>query len=144
MTHHPIDGYLVYGWPEFHALAQKLGVVDKIRDNDLTHRDRRDVFSLTLRIGELPEIEHRGTKLVPGCLDDGYGVYHWPEFQAFCKRARIAYDLLTVEISIRFGDGEPLTIFQSYKGLVDSADICEDGNDEPSIIETGIPQQSEE
>lgn len=47
---------------------------------------------------------------------DGYAVYRWPEFQAFCKRAGICYDLKTVDMTITIREGLPLSIEHKYYG----------------------------
>lgn len=47
---------------------------------------------------------------------DGYRVYHWPEFRAFCKRAGICIDLKTVDIIITIKEGSPLQVEQRYYG----------------------------
>lgn len=47
---------------------------------------------------------------------DGYGVYRWPEFIAFCKRAGILWDLRTVSMEFTIGEGQPLTVRQVYIG----------------------------
>lgn len=45
---------------------------------------------------------------------DGYEVYSWPEFLAFCKRAGILWDLHTREITFTLREGELLVIKQEY------------------------------
>ncbi len=45
---------------------------------------------------------------------DGYSVYRWPEFRAFCKRAGILWDLRTVSITIRIAEGELLVVDHQY------------------------------
>lgn len=47
---------------------------------------------------------------------DGYGVYHWPEFQAFCKRAGILWDLRTVSMTFTIEEGACLDVTQTYRG----------------------------
>ena len=45
---------------------------------------------------------------------DGYEVYQWPEFKAFCRRAGIAWDLNTVDMEFRIVEGEALVINHRY------------------------------
>jgi hypothetical protein len=45
---------------------------------------------------------------------DGYSVYHWPEFQAFCKRAGIMWGLKTRRIEITLAEGELFVVKQEY------------------------------
>lgn len=47
---------------------------------------------------------------------DGYAVYRWPEFIAFCKRAGILWDLRTVRMAINIRLDEMVTIDQTYAG----------------------------
>jgi hypothetical protein len=47
---------------------------------------------------------------------DGYGVYRWPEFQAFCKRAGILWDLRTVSMVIYVEEGATLKVEHNYRG----------------------------
>lgn len=45
---------------------------------------------------------------------DGFAVYQWPEFQAFCKRAGILWDLHTQSISFTLEEGSAMVVEQSY------------------------------
>lgn len=45
---------------------------------------------------------------------DGYQVYFWPEFQAFCKRAGILWDLRTVSMTFCIAEGKRLVIDHQY------------------------------
>jgi hypothetical protein len=47
---------------------------------------------------------------------DGYRVYSWPEFQAFCRRAGIVWGLHTKRITITLEEGMSLMIYQEYNG----------------------------
>jgi hypothetical protein len=49
--------------------------------------------------------------------NDGYHVYAWPEFKAFCKRAGIMYDLLTISMVITIQEGGRLEVDQKYAAL---------------------------
>jgi hypothetical protein len=46
--------------------------------------------------------------------NDGYGVYRWPEFRAFCDRAGIPYGLGTRSISFSIEEGEALEVRHTY------------------------------
>jgi hypothetical protein len=48
---------------------------------------------------------------------DGYSVYFWPEFQAFCKRAGILHDLRTVHMTITIKEGHPLVVDHTYQAV---------------------------
>src|SRR5215831_410332 len=45
---------------------------------------------------------------------DGYEVYQWPEFKAFCRRAGIAWDLNTVDMEFRIVEGEFVIVNHRY------------------------------
>jgi hypothetical protein len=48
--------------------------------------------------------------------DDGYAVYRWPEFKAFCDRAGILWDLRTISMTFSIVEGGRLEIDQKYIG----------------------------
>lgn len=50
---------------------------------------------------------------------DGYSVYRWPEFQAFCRRAGFLWDLRTIKMTIYINEGERLRIDHQYAGSDD-------------------------
>lgn len=58
---------------------------------------------------------------------DGYEVYSWPEFKAFCDRAGILYDLRTISISFKIEIGARLEINHVYAG----SDNLPNGPDDP-------------
>ncbi len=45
-----------------------------------------------------------------------YDVYHWPEFQAFCRRLGVAYDLPTLDLTITMRFDETVEIAHKYRG----------------------------
>lgn len=45
---------------------------------------------------------------------DGYAVYGWPEFQAFCARAGILWDLRTINIAFSIKRGERMSVVHEY------------------------------
>lgn len=47
---------------------------------------------------------------------DGYAIYHWPEFRAFCDRAGILWDLRTISITFTIEEGASLVVDQRYVG----------------------------
>jgi hypothetical protein len=46
----------------------------------------------------------------------GYALYSWPEFQAFCRRLGVLWDLRTVKITLHLGEGEAVRVVQEYMG----------------------------
>lgn len=50
---------------------------------------------------------------------DGYSVYRWPEFEAFCKRAGILWDLRTISMTITIEEGGMLAVDHKYAGSND-------------------------
>lgn len=52
---------------------------------------------------------------------DGYIVYQWPEFQAFCKRLGVVWNLTTIDLSIHIIEGKRVEIEQRYTGRDTSA-----------------------
>lgn len=48
--------------------------------------------------------------------DDGYTVYSWPEFRAFCKRAGFMWNLRTRGVTFRVFEGEPVVFTHEYIG----------------------------
>lgn len=65
---------------------------------------------------------------------DGYDVYTWPEFQAFCKRAGILWDLRTISIEFRIAEGERMVIRQEYAA-------SDDDRPAPTSIDTTNPSR---
>lgn len=47
---------------------------------------------------------------------DGYSVYSWPEFKAFCKRAGILWDVGTRTLTITLQEDALLVVQQEYIG----------------------------
>lgn len=45
---------------------------------------------------------------------DGREVYRWPEFQAFCDRLGVLWDLLTVDLTIMIPSYGPVKVIQSH------------------------------
>jgi very-short-patch-repair endonuclease len=41
---------------------------------------------------------------------DGYEVYRWPEFRAFCDRAGILWDLRTISMTFTIEEGSRLVV----------------------------------
>jgi hypothetical protein len=73
-------------------------------------KDRDSSRSAQAEAAKILRTKHQG-------VNDGYEVYRWPEFQAFCKRAGILWDLLTIGMVIHVNVGEMLKVEHTYKGI---------------------------
>ena len=116
------EGIEVQLWPEFQALADRLGI-------PVVHLGNSQRLTLFLDEGSV-YIDHRysggdrigvvtgGTQRPPvrQYHVTGYEVYQWPEFEAFCERAGIAWDLPTKTLKIEMSEGEILAVTQTYMG----------------------------
>lgn len=54
-------------------------------------------------------------RAIPGAFD-GYQVYLWPEFRAFCDRAGILWDLWTISMTFTIEEGSRLVVNHTYAG----------------------------
>lgn len=134
MTHFP-EGFQVQQWPEFRALAKRLG----IPDNKLHSR----ITIVAGGVEELVMIRHEYQNLetpavdptastCEGSLVTSFALYRWPEFQAFCDRIGFGYDLYTLAFEIEIPDeGELVKIRQTYWGIDTKAP-------QPKMLDTGI------
>jgi hypothetical protein len=62
---------------------------------------------------------------------DGYAVYRWPEFEAFCRRAGILWDLRTIGMSFSIKVGERFSVVHEY--------AASDNQNPPHAIDTTSP-----
>jgi hypothetical protein len=110
------DGGAVLAWPEWQALAARLGLAPgALPQGGLL------VLPCDGDAVIISEHDPKAGLLRPG--PDGYEVYHWPEFRALGERLGLVWGLPTRQVTLHLAYGKPASISQSYFGRDLEADL---------------------
>jgi hypothetical protein len=122
MAHFP-EGCEVQQWPEFKSLGARLGIPEKPNSRiEITLGPEAD-SPVTVRHyyysdGDQTKRGVVGPSGGSSHFVTGFEMYGWPEFEAFCRRLGVGYELMTTGLVIEIPwEGELVTITHIYRGV---------------------------